>query len=176
MKFRLQQIIARHENSPPKTCSSRKLGGLNPGDAKSASRTRLNQFSAGYFRWAQCPSVTVPPPPKGPVETGPEGSSDDLSASLGFSTFSKSVSKHLVDSSVDVVGLGFGGDSSDGLHETALLSLLKARATFALELNFEQKLIYISQIDIRVKTCYTITDEKNSGDYLIPRNVRWRVR
>ena len=35
---------------------------------------------------------------------------------------------------------------------------------------------YISQMDIRVKTCYTITDEKNSGDYLIPRNVRWRVR
>ena len=59
----------------------------------------------------------------------------------------------------------------------AFLSLLKVRATFALELNLEQKLIlYISQIDIRVKTCYTITDEKNSGDYLIPRNVRWRVR
>ena len=59
----------------------------------------------------------------------------------------------------------------------AFLSLLKVRATFALELNLEQKLIlYISQIDIRVKTCYTITDEKNSGDYLISRNVRWRVR
>ncbi len=57
----------------------------------------------------------------------------------------------------------------------AFLSLLKARATFALDY-LEQKLIYISQIDIRVKTCYTITDEKNSGDYLIPRNVRWRVR
>ena len=26
---------------------------FNPGDAKSASRTRLNQFSAGYFRRAQ---------------------------------------------------------------------------------------------------------------------------
>lgn len=36
--------------------------------------------------------------------------------------------------------------------------------------------LYISQIDIRVNICYTITDEKNSGDYLIPRNVRWRVR
>lgn len=69
-------------------------------------------------------------------------------------------------------GLGLGGDG--GLHDR-LLSLLKARATFALN-NFEQKLIYISQMDIRVKTCYTITDEKNSGDYLIPRNVRWRVR
>ena len=59
----------------------------------------------------------------------------------------------------------------------AFLSLLKVRATFALELNLEQKLIlYISQIDIRVKTCYTITDEKDSGDHLISRNVRWRVR
>ena len=57
----------------------------------------------------------------------------------------------------------------------AFLSLLKARTTFALDY-LEQKLIYISQIDIRVKTCYTITDEKNSSDYLIPRNVRWRVR
>ena len=115
----------------------------------------------------------VPPPSKGPAESGPEGGGEGIALLLRFDTLAGGVSKHLLGGLVDVVGLG--SDGGDGLHDRAPSSLLKARATFALG-NFEQKLIYISQIDIRVKTCYTITDEKNSGDHLISRNVRWRVR
>ena len=87
-------------------------GCLNPGDAKSASRTRLNQFSAGYFRAG---SVPVPPPSKGPAETGPERGTYESALLLRFDTLAGGVSKHLLGGLVDVVGLG--SDGGDGLHD-----------------------------------------------------------
>ena len=38
----------------------------------------------------------------------------------------------------------------------------------------EQKLIYISYLDKKVNSCYTLTDEKVSSDYAFPGDVCWR--
>ena len=105
-------------------------GCFNPGDAKSASRTRLNQFSAGYFRAGSAPPV--PPPSKGPAESGPEGGGEGVPLSLRLDTLVVSVSEDLSSLDVEAARLGLRGDGGgNGLHDR-LLSLLKARATFAL--------------------------------------------
>ena len=96
-------------------------GCFNPGDAKSASRTRLNQFSAGYFR-AGSALVPVPPPPKGPAESGAEGGSEEVPPLLRFDALTVSVSKEVLCLDIDdvvVVGLGAGGN---GLHDRPPLS------------------------------------------------------
>ena len=129
----------------------------------------IEQFSAGYFRSGSVLQTILcdglkKPHPKGRTErpTVDQGSDEPRESVQMYALPERGLS-------------GLDGEVVDsGLHDR-LLSLLEARATSALDY-LEQKLIYISQIDIRVKTCYTITDEKNSGDYLISRNVRWRVR
>ena len=139
---------------------------FNPGDAKSASRTRLNSFQRAIFGRAQL-LLRPPRPQKTPAQKAARNLWPRIACPTEF------LSARICARS-RMVGLDLGATAGGII---AFLSLLKVRATFALELNLEQKLIlYISQIDIRVKTCYTITDEKNSGDYLISRNVRWRVR
>lgn len=140
-------------------------GCFNPGDAKSASRTRLNQFSAGYFLAGCQPfglsrRIAWMNPSQKAARRG----------QLLIKALMNLVSAYICTRSRRLI-LDLGATA---VCMTVLLSLLKARATSALDY-LEQKLIYISQIDIHVKTCYTITDEKNSSDYLIPRNVRWRV-
>ena len=129
----------------------------------------IEQFSAGYFRSGSVLQTILCDGLKKPH---PEGRTERPVVNKGDNKFRESVQMYALPER----GLsGLDGEVVDsGLHDR-LLSLLKARATSALDY-LEQKLIYISQIDIRVKTCYTITDEKNSGDYLISRNVRWRVR
>ena len=131
----------------------------------------IEQFSAGYFRSGSVLQTILcdglkKPHPKGRTErpTVDQGSDEPRESVQMYALPERGLS-------------GLDGEVVDsGLHDR-LLSLLEARATSALDY-LEQKLIYIyiSQIDIRVKTCYTITDEKNSGDHLISRNVRWRVR
>ncbi len=76
-------------------------------------------------------SALVPPPGKGPAETGPEGGGEGVPTSLRLDTLVVSVSEDLSSLDVDVV-VGLGGNGGNGLHETVLLSLLKVRATFAL--------------------------------------------
>ena len=98
-------------------------GCFNPGDAKSASRTRLNQFSAGYFRAGSVASQAA----QAPEDSGPEGRTEPMAAhSVSDGVLERAHLRALKDG-----GLGLGGDG--GLHDR-LLSLLKARATFALGL------------------------------------------
>ena len=137
-------------------------GCLNPGDAKSASRTRLNQFSAGYFRRAQREIAR-----KNPRQKAARNSCPFRTALVYRVIAYRSTRRRL--------GVWSSGATAVLVGMIAFLSA-QSKGDFRPKVNFEQKLIYISQVDIRVKTCYTITDEKNSGDYLIPRNVRWRFR
>ena len=98
-------------------------GCFNPGDAKSASRTRLNSsFQRAIFERAQRPSVTVPPPSKGPAESGPEGGPEGVPPSLRLDTLAVSVPKHPTGLGVDAVGLGVGGDGGNGRHDRPPLS------------------------------------------------------
>ena len=129
MKFRLQRIIARYENSPPKTCSSWNWV-FQPRRCKICVSNQVEQFSASYFRAGSAP---VPPPSEGLVESGPEGSADGPALLFHLDALIVSVSQHSGGLDIDVVGVGVGvgGDGVNGLHDR-LLSLLKARATSAL--------------------------------------------
>lgn len=91
-------------------------GCLNPGDAKSASRTRLNSFHSELFSVG---SALVPPPGKGPAETGPEGGGEGVPTSLRLDTLVVSVSEDLSSLDVDVV-VGLGGNGGNGLHDRLL--------------------------------------------------------
>lgn len=103
---------------------------------------RIEQFSASYFRAGSAPPV--PPPSKGPAEADPERGEEDITLLLRFGMLAVSVPKHPTGLGVDavVVGLGLGGDGGGNSLHDRLLSLLKARATSALDY-LEQKLIYI---------------------------------
>ena len=81
------------------------------------------------------PSVSVPPPSKGPVESGPKCGDGGVPPLLCLSTLTVSVSEDLSNPGVEAarLGLGLGGDGGgNGLHDRTPSSLLKARATSAL--------------------------------------------
>lgn len=111
-------------------------GCFNPGDAKSASRTRLNSFQRAIFGRALVLQAILR---DSHANEEPEGRSARPLLHPGL---------NVLRARIQICALperelsGLDGEVVDsGLHDR-LLSLLKARATFALN-NFEQKLIYI---------------------------------
>ena len=91
---------------------------FQPRRCKICVSNRIEQFSASYFQTGSVPPV--PPPSKGPAESGPEGGGEGIALLLRFDTLAGGVSKHLLGGLVDVVGLG--GDGGDGRHDRLPLS------------------------------------------------------
>ena len=84
---------------------------------------QVEQFPAGYFRAGSVASQAA----QAPEDSGPEGRTEPMAAHrVSDGVLERAHLRALKDG-----GLGLGGDG--GLHDR-LLSLLKARATFALGL------------------------------------------
>ena len=103
---------------------------------KCASRTGLNSFQRAIFGRALVLQAILRDGLKKPH---PEGRTERPVVNKGDNKFRESVQLHAL-SKRELLGLG--GDGSNGRHDR-LLSLLKARATSALDY-LEQKLIYIT--------------------------------
>lgn len=82
-------------------------GCFNPGDAKSASRTRLNQFSAGYFRAGSVASQAT--------QTCEDSSPEGRTARLAAHSVSDGVLERAHLCALKDGGLGFGSDG--GRHD-----------------------------------------------------------
>lgn len=96
------------------------LGGLNPGDAKSASRTGLNSsFQRAIFD-GLVTSRTV----QAREESSPEGLASWLSVPRGLNTLIERLQLQVLDKGGLGLGLGLGigGDGGDGRHDRLPLS------------------------------------------------------
>ena len=111
-------------------------GCFNPGNAEMCVSDRIEQFSAGYFRSGSVLQTILCDGLKKPH---PKGRTERPTVDQGSDEPRESVQMYALP---EREPLGLDGEVVDsGLHDR-LLSLLKARATSALDY-LEQKLIYI---------------------------------